>query len=98
MGAVCTRGVTDHAWRSSTLAGAMAFLPALLSLRPQLLLASDTTFGVLFGIFVAAMLAMIVIVLRWAIRRDRAGRAEWRQRQQDQNAPAEGDAPPTARP
>jgi hypothetical protein len=91
-------GVTDHASWPSTLAGAMAFSPALLLLRPLPLLASDTAFAVVFGIFVVAMLAMIVIVLRWAIRRDRAGRSAWRQRQQDRSTAAEGDTPPTARP
>jgi hypothetical protein len=91
-------GVTDHSSRSSTLAGAMVFSPALLLLRPQPLLASDTAFAVVFGIFVVAMLTMIVIVLRWAIRRDRTGRAAWRQRQQEGSTAAEGDAPPNARP
>lgn len=83
---------------SSTLAGAMAFFPALLFLRPQPLLASDAAFAVVFGVFVVALLTMIVIVLTWALRRDRAGRAAWRQRQQDRSSAAEGDAPPTARP
>jgi hypothetical protein len=76
----------------------MAFFPALLSLGLQPLLASDAAFAVVFGIFIVAMLTMIVIVLRWAIRRDRSGRAAWRQRQQDGSTAAEGDAPPTARP
>ena len=91
-------GVTDHSSCSSTLAGAMAFSPALLLLRLQPLLASDTAFAIVFGIFVVAMLTMIVIVLRWAIRRDRTGRAAWRQRQQERSSASEGDAPPTARP
>jgi len=61
-----------------------------------LLAGSDVTFGIIFGIFVVALLALIVIVLTWAIRRDCQGRAAWRQRQESRAAPAEGDAPPTA--
>ena len=76
----------------------MAFFPALLSLRPQPLLAADVAFGVIFGIFVVALLTLVVIVLSWAIRRDRSGRAAWRQRQQDRTTTADGDAPPTSRP
>ena len=75
----------------------MAFLPTLLVLEPRPLLASDVAFAVIFGIFVVALLALVVIVLTWAIRRDRQGRADWRQRQLDRNSAAEGDAPPPAR-
>jgi hypothetical protein len=75
----------------------MASLPALLSLRPQPLLASDVAFAVVFGIFVVAMLTLIVVVVTWAIRRDRDGRAAWRQRQQDRSAATEGDVPPAPR-
>jgi hypothetical protein len=76
----------------------MTLIPALLLLRPQPLLASDdAAFAVIFGIFIVALLTMIVIVLTWALRRDRAGRAAWRQRQQDPSAAAEGDLPPTTR-
>ena len=83
---------------SSTLASVTAFFPALLWLRPQPLLASDVAFAVLFGIFIVALLALIAIVLTWAFRRDRQGRAAWRQRQQDRSSAAEGDVPPPARP
>ncbi len=41
------------------------------------LTASATAGFVLFGVFVAAFLVLAVITLRWAVRRDRAGRAEW---------------------
>jgi hypothetical protein len=51
---------------------------ALLSLPP----ATATAFFVIFGIFVVAMLALVVIVLTWAIRRDKAGRDAWLARQQ----------------
>jgi hypothetical protein len=60
------------------------------TLRP-LLAASNTAFFVLFGIFVVGMLVLIFLTLRWTIRRDRAGREAWRQRQQ-------GGAPPTSGP
>jgi hypothetical protein len=77
----------------------MALLPALLLLRPQPLpAADDVAFGVVFGIFVVALLAMIVVVITWAVRRDRSGRAAWRQQHQDGNARAEGDVPPPAQP
>jgi hypothetical protein len=76
----------------------MSFLPALLFLHPRPLLASDVTFAVLFSIFIVALLVMIVITLTWAFRRDKQGRAAWRQRQQDRTSAAEGDVPPTPRP
>ncbi len=57
-----------------------------------LLASSDTAaFAVIFGIFVVALLVLIVITLRWVFRRDRAGRA-WRERQLAQQS----GQPPTA--
>ncbi len=56
---------------------------ALLSSLP----ATATAFFVIFGIFVVAMLALVVIVLTWAIRRDKAGRAAWIRRQQNEPPP-----------
>jgi hypothetical protein len=44
--------------------------------------ATDTAFYVVFGLFVAAMLVLIVIVMVWAIRHDVAGRKVWRSRQE----------------
>jgi hypothetical protein len=41
------------------------------------------TFDVVFGIFLAAMAGLAVIAVRWAVRRDRAARAN----------PVTGDAP-----
>ena len=74
-------------------------LPALVSLHPRPLLASDdVAFAVIFGIFIVALLTMIVIVIRWSIRRDRQGRVAWRQRQQQSMSGTEGDVPPPARP
>jgi len=49
---------------------------------PLTMLASNVPFDILFGIFVLALLTLVVIVIAWAIRRDRAGRAAWVQRQQ----------------
>jgi hypothetical protein len=62
-----------------------------------LLASSDVTFFVLFGVFVAALVVLCVIVLRWAIRRDSAGRAAWRARQLQRQQTA-GDAEPPATP
>ena len=55
--------------------------------------ANDVAFGVIFGIFVVALLTLIVIVLRWAIGRDRQGRAAWRSRQTGGATSANGDTP-----
>jgi hypothetical protein len=43
--------------------------------------ASNAAFYTVFGIFVAAMLVLVVIILVWAVRHDVAGRAAWRDRQ-----------------
>jgi hypothetical protein len=53
-------------------------------MTPALLLASagSTAFFVIFGIFVVALLALVVIVIRWAVRHDMAGRKAWRARQE----------------
>ena len=34
-------------------------------------------FVVVFGVFLAALVVLAVVTLRWAVRRDRKGRAEW---------------------
>jgi hypothetical protein len=49
-----------------------------------LLLASagNTAFFVIFGVFVLALLALVVITIMWAVRHDTAGRKAWRTRQQ----------------
>jgi hypothetical protein len=46
--------------------------------------ATDTAFFVLFGIFVVAFAVLAVITVTWAIRRDRAGRADWARRREDE--------------
>jgi len=54
--------------------------------------AANIAFGVVFGAFVIALVALIVITLRWAIRRDRVGRAEWIRRRTEGDLGA-ADAP-----
>jgi hypothetical protein len=44
--------------------------------------ASNVAFFTIFGIFVAAMLVLIVVIIVWAVRHDVAGRRAWRQRQE----------------
>jgi hypothetical protein len=57
------------------------------------LAAVNAAFVVLFGIFVVALLVLIVVVLTWAVRRDRTGRAAWKQRQLDRTID-DGESPP----
>jgi hypothetical protein len=76
----------------------MALVSVLHSLHPMPLLATSAAFAVIFGIFVVALLALIVIVITWAIRRDREGRAAWRLRQQTEATAADGDPPPAPSP
>ncbi len=66
-------------------------------MAPALPLASagNTAFYVIFGIFVLAMLALVVIVIMWAVRHDLAGREAWRQRQEERGPPT---APPGSGP
>jgi len=47
----------------------------------QMVAASNAAFFTLFGVFVVAMLVLIFLTLRWVIRRDRAGRRAWVERQ-----------------
>jgi hypothetical protein len=35
-------------------------------------------FIAVFSVFIAATLVLVVLTMRWAIRRDRDGRATWR--------------------
>jgi hypothetical protein len=72
----------------------MAFTPSPLAVLLQPFVAGDVTFGVVFGIFIVALFALIVIVLRWAIGRDREGRAAWRARQAGGGGTPNGDSPP----
>lgn len=54
----------------------------------------DAAFYPVFAVFVVGFVALAVVTLRWAVRRDRAGRAEWVRRHQ-----SAGDAlrPPLGR-
>ncbi len=42
--------------------------------------AGNTAFYAIFGVFVAAMLVLVVIIIVWAVRHDVAGRRAWRER------------------
>ncbi len=42
----------------------------------------NAAFFIIFGLFIVAMIVLIVIVIMWAVRHDMAGRKEWRTRQQ----------------
>jgi hypothetical protein len=54
--------------------------PALIPLAPAA--ASNVAFFVIFGVFVAAMLVLIAIIIVWAVRHDIAGRRAWMERRQ----------------
>ncbi len=55
--------------------------------------AGNTAFFVIFGIFVVALLALVVVVILWAVRHDVAGRKAWRARQEARVRPRSD--PPT---
>jgi len=59
-------------------------------------LASDVAFAVVFGVFVAALAVLGFVAIRWGVRKDRPGRAEWRRRYLDAAAgePAADGSPP----
>jgi hypothetical protein len=44
------------------------------------LTASDTAFGIVFGLFIAAFVVLAVVTITWAVRRDRPRREAWRRR------------------
>jgi hypothetical protein len=62
------------------------------------LLAANTAFLAVFGIFVLALIVLVVAVLTWAIRRDQAGRQAWRRRQLGEPEPEPEPEPPTLPP
>lgn len=41
--------------------------------------ATDVAFGIVFGLFVLALLVLAFVAIRWGVRRDRPGRQAWRQ-------------------
>jgi hypothetical protein len=51
---------------------------------------SNAAFFTLFGVFVVAMLVLIFLTVRFVIRRDRAGRKAWLERQSQDGGHAEG--------
>jgi hypothetical protein len=44
---------------------------------------SNTAFAVVFGIFVVAILILAVVIITWAVKRDRVGLAEWRRKRME---------------
>jgi len=48
--------------------------------------ATNTAFYAVFGVFVAAMVVLIVIIMVWAVRHDVAGRRAWRERHEARQA------------
>lgn len=69
----------------------MSNLVAVVTVALLVVGGSDAPFLAVFGVFVAAFLVLAVVTLRWAVRRDRAGRAEWLRRQ-DPAQPADPGA------
>jgi O-antigen/teichoic acid export membrane protein len=59
----------------------------------SLLAASDAAFGIVFGLFVVAFIALTVLTISWAVRRDRPKREAWRRRMEDEYRARGG--PPT---
>jgi hypothetical protein len=55
--------------------------------------ASDVAFGIVFGLFVLAVLVLAVVTIRWGIRRDRPGRQAWRQSRIEADAKGNVRAP-----
>jgi hypothetical protein len=59
-----------------------------------MLVAADAAFIVVFGVFVVAFVVLAAITVTWAVRRDRAGRAEWERRQRLQGKGVDPGMPP----
>lgn len=68
--------------------------PTLAAAAGTVLGAADAAFYPVFAVFVAAFVVLTVVTVRWAVRRDRAGRTEWTLRQQSRgpDGPLGGDA------
>ncbi len=43
--------------------------------------ATNVAFAVVFGLFVVALVVLVVIIIVWAVRHDVVGRRAWRERQ-----------------
>ncbi len=63
------------------------------SLTVSAVVASDTAFGIVFGLFVVGFVVLSVLTISWAIRRDRPGRDAWRRRMAEEHRARGG--PPT---
>jgi hypothetical protein len=48
---------------------------------------ANAAFYVIFGLFIVAMLVLVVVVIVWAVRHDMAGRRAWRERQEARRGP-----------
>ena len=44
---------------------------------------ADAAFDAVFSVFVVACVVLIVVTMRWAVRRDRSSRAAWLARRSD---------------
>jgi membrane protein implicated in regulation of membrane protease activity len=55
--------------------------------------ATDVAFGIVFGLFVLALLVLAVVTIRWGVRRDRPGRQAWRQSRIEAGAKGNVTAP-----
>lgn len=62
---------------------------------PAAVAGTDVAFYVGFCLFLVAFGVLAVVTVRWAVRRDRAGRAEWARRRQAREA-TERAVPPSA--
>jgi hypothetical protein len=61
------------------------------------IVATNTAFFVVFGIFVVAIVVLAVLIVMWAVRHDMAGWKVWRKKQEDA-ARAAGTLPPEGAP
>jgi hypothetical protein len=57
---------------------------------------ADAAFDAVFGLFVAAFIVLVVVTMRWAVRRDRGGREEWLARRQARSGYSRDTEPPAS--
>ncbi len=80
-----------------TLRPPPSFSLGAVSLAPvpaaHVVVGADAAFDVVFGLFVLALVVLSVITLRWALQRDRAGRAQWLRRREELGGGARGPTP-----
>jgi hypothetical protein len=63
--------------------GASLCREANVSTLEAVLLATNVAFDAVFGLFVAAMIVLAVVVVTWAVRRDRDARRRYLERRAD---------------